>query len=107
VALKKILEPFRPVPILVEKEGGRLVLEPVLADSIAGEGRSRGISSCWSAALAYILAYGPGVRQPYGRRVVENAITFVNIWKGRTNFLIPCPRCTKWCSSTRFKKKWR
>src|SRR3989442_2657383 len=30
VAMKKILEPFRPVPILVEKEGGRLTLEPVL-----------------------------------------------------------------------------
>src|SRR2546430_561135 len=29
VAMKKILEPFRPVPILVEKEGGRLALEPV------------------------------------------------------------------------------
>src|SRR2546429_6093775 len=29
VAMKKILEPFRPVPILAEKEGGRLALEPV------------------------------------------------------------------------------
>src|SRR5499427_5587304 len=34
VAMKKILEPFRPVPILVEKENRRLALEPVRPDSI-------------------------------------------------------------------------
>jgi len=34
VAMKKILEPFRPVPILVEKEDGRLALEPMRRDSI-------------------------------------------------------------------------
>ena len=27
VAMKKILEPFRPVPVLVEKEGGKLALD--------------------------------------------------------------------------------
>jgi glycine dehydrogenase subunit 2 len=63
VAMKKILEPFRPVPILVEKEGGRLTLEPVRPDSI---GRVKAFSSNFGVlvrALAYILAYGPGVRQ--------------------------------------------
>src|SRR2546430_618355 len=63
VAMKNILEPFRPVPILVEKENGRLALEPVRPDSI---GRVRAFSSNFGVlvrALAYILAYGPGVRQ--------------------------------------------
>jgi len=32
--MKKMLEPFRPTPILVEKEGGRLALEAVRPDSI-------------------------------------------------------------------------
>src|SRR5437764_70307 len=63
VAMKNSLEPFRPVPILVEKENGRLALEPVRPDSI---GRVRAFSSNFGVlvrALAYILAYGPGVRQ--------------------------------------------
>ena len=63
VAMKKILEPFRPVPILVEKEGGRLALEPVRPHSI---GRVKAFSGNFGVlvrALAYILAYGPGVRQ--------------------------------------------
>src|SRR5437764_15139938 len=63
VAMKNILEPFRPVPILVEKENGRLALEPVRPDSI---GRVKAFSSNFGVlvrALAYILAYGPGVRQ--------------------------------------------
>ncbi len=63
VAMKKLLEPFRPVPILVEKEGGRLALEPVRPDSI---GRVKAFSGNFGVllrALAYILAYGPGIRQ--------------------------------------------
>jgi glycine cleavage system P protein (glycine dehydrogenase) subunit 2 len=63
VAMKKILEPFRPVPILVEKEAGRLVLDANRPDSI---GRVKAFSGNFGVlvrALAYILAYGPGVRQ--------------------------------------------
>ena len=63
VAMKKILEPFRPVPILVEKEGGRLALESVRPESI---GRVKAFSGNFGVlvrALAYLLAYGPGIRQ--------------------------------------------
>src|SRR5246500_1676959 len=63
VAMKKILEPFRPVPILVEKEGGRLALEPVRPDSIGRVKAFAGNFGVLVRALAYILAYGPGVRQ--------------------------------------------
>src|SRR5262249_4382334 len=63
VAMKKILEGFRPIPILVEKEGSRLALESVRPDSI---GRVKAFSGNFGVlvrALAYILAYGPGIRQ--------------------------------------------
>src|ERR1700674_1074226 len=63
VAMKKILEPFRPVPILVEKEGGRLALEPVRPDSIGRVKAFAGNFGVLVRALAYILAYGPGIRQ--------------------------------------------
>jgi glycine dehydrogenase subunit 2 len=63
VAMKRFLEPFRPLPILVEKEGGRLALDSYRKDSI---GRVRAFGGNFGVlvrALAYILAYGPGVRQ--------------------------------------------
>ena len=63
VAMKKILEPFRPVPILVEKQSGELALEHDRQDSI---GRVKAFSGNFGVlvrALAYILAYGPGIRQ--------------------------------------------
>jgi glycine dehydrogenase subunit 2 len=63
VAMKKILEPFRPVPILVEREGGGLALEQVRPDSIGKVRAFGGNFGVLVRALAYILAYGPGVRQ--------------------------------------------
>jgi glycine dehydrogenase subunit 2 len=63
VAMKKILEPFLPVPVLVEKEGGKLGLDFNRKDTI---GRVKAFSGNFGVlvrALAYILAYGPGVRQ--------------------------------------------
>jgi len=63
VAMKKILEPFRPVPILLEKENGRLVREFNRPDSIGKVKAFGGNFGVLVRALAYILAYGPGVRQ--------------------------------------------
>src|SRR5712671_778055 len=63
VAVKRILEPFRPVPILVEREGGKLALEQVRPDSIGKVRAFGGNFGVLVRALAYILAYGPGVRQ--------------------------------------------
>ena len=63
VAMKKMLEPFLPVPILVEKDGGRLALDYQRKETI---GRVRAFGGNFGVlvrALAYILAYGPGVRQ--------------------------------------------
>ncbi len=62
VAMKKILEPFRPTPVLVEKDG-KLALDNNRPESI---GRVKAFSGNFGVlvrALAYILAYGPGIRQ--------------------------------------------
>jgi glycine dehydrogenase subunit 2 len=61
VLVKKHLEPFLPVPVISEKDG-RPVLEPVRHTSI---GRVRAFGGNFGVlvrALAYILAYGPGIR---------------------------------------------
>ncbi len=63
VAMKKILEPFRPVPILVEKQSGELALEHDRQYSIGKVKAFSGNFGVLVRALAYILAYGPGIRQ--------------------------------------------
>ena len=63
VAMKKFLEPFRPIPVLVKKPNGSLALEENRPQSI---GRVKAFSGNFGVlvrALAYILAYGPGIRQ--------------------------------------------
>src|SRR5260370_31749898 len=80
VAMKKILEPFRPVPILVEKEDGRLALEPVRPDSIGRVKAFAGNFGVLVRALAYILAYGPGIRQ-----ATEDAVLNANYIRKQTD----------------------
>ncbi len=68
VAMKKILEPYLPVPVLVEKEGGKLALDFHRRDSI---GRVKAFSGNFGVlvrALAYILAYGPAFVRPHRTR---------------------------------------
>ena len=63
VAMKKALEPFRPVPVLVEKSNGALALDAQRPLSI---GRVRAFCGNFGVlvrALAYVLAYGPGIHQ--------------------------------------------
>ncbi len=70
VVVKKILGPFLPVPVLVEKNG-RPVLEVHRHTSI---GRVRAFCGNFGVlvrALAYILAYGPGIRQATEDAVVN------------------------------------
>jgi glycine dehydrogenase subunit 2 len=62
VLVKKHLEPFLPIPVVLEKNG-RLALEANRPQSI---GRVRAFGGNFGVlvrALAYILAYGPGIRQ--------------------------------------------
>jgi glycine dehydrogenase subunit 2 len=62
VVVKKHFEPFLPVPVLVERNGG-FALDSNRPQSI---GRVRAFGGNFGVlvrALAYILAYGPGIRQ--------------------------------------------
>jgi glycine dehydrogenase subunit 2 len=62
VLVKQHLEPFLPIPVLVEKDG-RLGLDVNRPQSI---GRVRAFAGNFGVlvrALAYTLAYGPGIRQ--------------------------------------------
>ena len=63
VAMKRILEPFRPTPVLIEKDAGRLLLDPNRPESIGRVKAFAGNFGVLVRALAYILAYGPGIRQ--------------------------------------------
>ena len=63
VMVKKILEPFLPVPVLAKKGDGSLTLDFNRPKSI---GRMRAFVGNFGVlvrALAYALAYGPGMRQ--------------------------------------------
>ena len=71
VTMKKILAPFRPGPILAEKKDGSLALEPAGPDSIGRVKAFAGNFGVLVRALAYILAYGPGIRQATEDAVVN------------------------------------
>src|SRR6202008_1516720 len=73
VAMKKILAPFLPAPVLEEKEGGKLALEAVRPSSIGKVRAFGGNFGVLVRALAYILAYGSGVRQ-----ATEDAVLHAN-----------------------------
>jgi glycine dehydrogenase subunit 2 len=62
VMVKSILEPYLPLPVIVEKNG-RFAADPKRPKSI---GRVRAFGGNFGVlvrALAYTLAYGPGIRQ--------------------------------------------
>jgi len=63
VAVKRILEPYLPVPVVAEKADGKLALDHIRPKSI---GRVRAFTGNFGVlvrALAYTLAYGRGIRQ--------------------------------------------
>jgi glycine dehydrogenase subunit 2 len=86
VAMKKILEPFLPVPALVEKADGRLALDFFRKESIGRVKAFGGNFGVLVRALAYILAYGPGVRQ-----ATEDAVTNANYIRKRLEGLFDLP----------------
>jgi glycine dehydrogenase subunit 2 len=62
VAVKKHLEPFLPVPVIAEKPDGSLTLEVNRPKSIGRVRAFFGNFGVLVRALAYTLAYGPGIR---------------------------------------------
>jgi glycine dehydrogenase subunit 2 len=73
VMVKKILEPFLPIPVLVKKPDGTLALDLNRPQSIGRVRAFVGNFGVLVRALAYTLAYGPGIRQ-----ATEDAVTNAN-----------------------------
>ncbi len=63
VAVKQKLEPYLPVPVLAEDSEGGFRLEVVRPKSVGRVKAFGGNFGVLVRALAYILAYGPGIRQ--------------------------------------------
>jgi glycine dehydrogenase subunit 2 len=63
VAVKARLEPYLPVPVVAEGADGQLKLETERPKSVGRVKAFGGNFGVLVRALAYILAYGPGVRQ--------------------------------------------
>ena len=71
VLVKKLLEPFLPVPVLAKKADGSLALDCNRAKSIGRVRAFVGNFGVLVRALAYTLAYGPGIRQATEDAVVN------------------------------------
>jgi glycine dehydrogenase subunit 2 len=63
VLVKKTLEPFLPVPLVVRKENGKFALDMNRPKSVGRVRAYCGNFGVLLRALAYTLAYGPGIRQ--------------------------------------------
>lgn len=63
VAVKSILEPFLPIPVVREKADGSLFTDANRSQSIGRVRAFFGNFGVLVRALAYTLAYGPGIRQ--------------------------------------------
>ena len=86
VAMKKILEPFRPIPVLAEGDNGELTLEQDRPQSIGRVKAFSGNFGVLARALAYILAYGPGIRQ-----ATEDAVLNANYIRKRLEGVFELP----------------
>jgi glycine dehydrogenase subunit 2 len=71
VVVKKILEPFLPTPVLTNKADGTLSLDLNRPQSIGRVRAFVGNFGVLVRALAYTLAYGPGIRQATEDAVVN------------------------------------
>jgi glycine dehydrogenase subunit 2 len=71
VMVKKILEPFLPVPVVVQKENGQYALDYSRPRAMGRVRAYCGNFGVLLRALAYTLAYGPGIRQATEDAVVN------------------------------------
>jgi glycine dehydrogenase subunit 2 len=71
VMVKKILEPYLPIPTVAQKENGQYALEHNRPKSVGRVRAYCGNFGVLLRALAYTLAYGPGIRQATEDAVVN------------------------------------
>src|ERR1039457_2025647 len=63
VLVKKMLEPFLPIPVVVQKKDGRFAMDHKRSRSVGRVRAYCGNFGVLLRALEYTLAYGPGIRQ--------------------------------------------
>src|SRR6202522_136114 len=91
VAVKKILEPFLPTPVLVSKADGTLGLEYNRPQSVGRVRMFYGNFGMFVRALAYILANGPdGLRQ-----TTEDAVLNANYIRAKLEGTLELPYKTQ------------
>src|SRR5271156_2096375 len=86
VVVKKILEPYLPVPVVVEKEPGKFALDSNRPKSIGRVRAYCGNFGVLLRALAYTLAYGPGIRQ-----ATEDAVVNANYLRKKLEGVFDLP----------------
>jgi glycine dehydrogenase subunit 2 len=86
VVVKKILEPYLPVPVVVEKEPGKFALDSHRPKSIGRVRAYCGNFGVLLRALAYTLAYGPGIRQ-----ATEDAVVNANYLRKKLEGVFDLP----------------
>jgi len=86
VTVKKILEPYLPVPLVVQRENGTFALDHNRPESIGRVRAHCGNFGVLLRALAYILAYGPGIRQ-----ATEDAVLNANYIRKHLEGLFDLP----------------
>jgi glycine dehydrogenase subunit 2 len=85
VLVKKVLEPFLPVPVVVQKEG-RFVMDSNRPQTVGRVRAYCGNFGVLLRALAYTLAYGPGIRQ-----ATEDAVLNANYIRKNIEDLFDLP----------------
>jgi glycine dehydrogenase subunit 2 len=86
VLVKKFLEPFLPVPLVVRKDDGRFALDYNCPKSIGRVRAYCGNFGVLLRALAYTLAYGPGIRQ-----ATEDAVLNANYIRKQVEDIFDLP----------------
>ncbi|HEY6465060.1 MAG TPA: aminomethyl-transferring glycine dehydrogenase subunit GcvPB [Candidatus Acidoferrales bacterium] len=86
VLVKKELEPFLPIPVVIQKEEGRFALDSNRPQSVGRVRAYCGNFGVLLRALAYTLAYGPGIRQ-----ATEDAVLNANYIRKNLEDLFDLP----------------
>lgn len=86
VTAKKFLEPYLPSPVVIQKENGSFALEHNRPKSIGRVRAWAGNFGVLLRALAYTLAYGPGIRQ-----ATEDAVLNANYIRKNLDDLYDLP----------------
>ena len=86
VVVKKFLEPYLPVPVVIEKQAGKFALDLNRPKSIGRVRAYCGNFGVLLRALAYTLAYGPGIRQ-----ATEDAVVNANYLRKKLDDVFDLP----------------